>query len=654
MLRLARRETEATEEAAAQFAGARAFVDRCLKAASAHARDPEQIAKLVTDLNDPSAQVRRAARVDLAATGTAGAKICLEALAQTDDESVRANLLFGLTILHPEITPLLLAALADGSGHFRRDAAELAGYLDVREATPWLAAIVSGAETDPAVISAATAALSKMNLPVPTERETRALLMQEIKKIEAGVPEWPTDGSGNATWWSWHHETGPQTERGPGEFVSHEHDPATFSTLAAERLARMLVTCGTPAPRERLLALIYYFETRLILGEATSAQLEDEYSTPEISTTLTTAIKLKKVRAAIFCAQILGSRADSAALVSTNGRPSPLAAAVGHADRVLRYVALEAIMKLAPQTTFAGASNVPKALWEFAAGSGASQAVAASSIAVRGSDWAAQLRERGFDAVPSTSGSQALAIATESPRLSLILIDSDIHRPALREVVFQLRSHSRTGRIPIAVLSSLHGLDPARRMAAEDDRLIAVPRPHDLIAMDDIVSRLKELGKSQESLERRTEQATQALTWIGHLLENGHPYDELLRGATALQETVYVPELVEPSLRALTVVGTAGSQQTLLDLVSQSANPIELRQRAADAFATNVDRVGKQLTPAEIHRQYDRYNSSAAADQETQQVLGQVLDVLEGKSGDSEGKKLRTQNPVAQTPGINP
>ncbi|MGI9430063.1 MAG: hypothetical protein ACR2NM_15495, partial [Bythopirellula sp.] len=408
-----------------------------------------------------------------------------------------------------------------------------------------------------------------------------------------------------------------------------------WQVLAIARLSGALARLPSASDTDQYRWLIYAYQVAELLGNEPSAVTQKfaaSLGAKGLGEALAKAIKENQVAAAIACAKLLGDQADSEAFRSAGVQPSPLAAAVGHVDRELRYVALEAIMKLSPQTTFSGASNVPKALWEFAAGAGAPQAVAASLIAVRSSDWAAQLRERGFDATPTTSGSQSLAFATESPRLSLILIDSDIGRPQLREVLFQLRSHSRSGRIPIAVLSSLHNLDQSRRIADHDDRMIAVPRPHDPVSMDDIVSQLKELGHPQPSPERRLEQALQALTWIGQLLDQGHPYDELHRGASVLQETIYVPELLEPSLRALTIVGTAGSQQALLDLVSQNTQPIELRHRAADAFASSVQSFGKQLTPLEIRRQYDRYNASEAADEETQKVLGQLLDVLERKN----------------------
>ena len=642
LLQLARQETPAGEEPGAQFAGARAFVDRCLKIASERARDPQRLAKLIANLNDPTDAARRAARVDLAATGTAGAAAGLEALAQSEDEAERANLMLGLTSLQPEIEPLLLAALADGKGHFRRDAAELAGYLRVESARPWLAAAAAGLSDEPAMVTAAIAALQKMNLPVPTPQEARTLFRNELDRLERGVSPDHRPAAEAYQWWTF--------DPNGNKYAARELSAADVQVMAIARLTRSLANLPGAADEDRKSFLIYAYQVSQVLGIEPDEELQ-QFATslgPEqLGETLEQAVHEDRVAAAIACAKLLGQQANSEAFRASGFQASPLAAAVGHADRELRYVALEAIMKLAPQTTFAGASHVPLALWEFAAGAGAPQAVAASSIAIRGSDWAGQLREKGYDATPTTSGSQTLAVAIESPRLGLMLIDSDIGRPLLREVVFQLRSHYRTRRVPIAVLSSLPNLDQSRRIAERDEWLIAAPRPYEPVAMAEILDQLNKLGSPPGSPEQRTKRAVQALTWIGQLLENGHPYDELLRGASVLEETVYVPELVEPSLRALTIIGTAGSQQTLVDLASQDFQPIELRERAAAAFATSVERFGKQLTAAEVHRQYDRYNASATADEATQQVLGRVLDVIEEK-------KFHAKNPGDEAPGLRP
>ncbi|MCH8839450.1 MAG: hypothetical protein IH831_01990 [Planctomycetes bacterium] len=175
-LSLARRDRPAGEGETAPLAGARQFARRCIQAAAQQARDPERVAQLVAQLNDPSAEVRNAARVDLAVTGTAGAQACLEALAREADETRRANLMLALTKLRPEVDPLLLAVLADGEGHLLRDAAELAGHTGMLSAAPLLAAVGVKPENDQETIATAQTALAKLGLSHADLAEARERL----------------------------------------------------------------------------------------------------------------------------------------------------------------------------------------------------------------------------------------------------------------------------------------------------------------------------------------------------------------------------------------------------------------------------------------------------------------------------------------------
>ena len=399
--------------------------------------------------------------------------------------------------------------------------------------------------------------------------------------------------------------------------------------LTLGRLARTLVSCGESTLEDRRILAIYYLErpAELTLAEDHLAQ----FTTNELSGILAEAIERNRVHAATSCALELGQRGEAATLSSFDSRPAPLAKALKHPDRRLRYAALEAVMKIAPRRSFAGASGVPKALWRFAAGTGTPQAVAGSSVATRASDWAGQLRALGYDAAPAGSGREALESAIRSPRLALVLVDSDIGRPRLREVLYQFRAAETTARVPVAVLSSLPNLDRARRLAEADPLLLAVPRPHRREALEAIVQRLSELGATMCSPDERMQQATAALQWIAQLQAAGHPYDEFLRESDVASRTLYVPELLEPSLKVLAVLGTAGSQRTLIEWASNASVPLESRQQAVGAFTKSVQRFGKLLTPTEISLQFDRYNASETESRDTQQVLGQLLDILEGK-----------------------
>jgi hypothetical protein len=625
-LNLAEKDGGADEGAANPLTGAREFARRTMKAASDRSRDPQRLARLVADLNDPVTEVRHAARVDFSVTGTAGAQACFETLAETDEEEYRANLLLALTGLRPAMDPLLLALLADGTGHVLRDAAELAGHVGLLDAAPLLAAIAVSYRSDPAVRATAQTALGKLALSRVDLSDARGLLLGEIRRLEAGVPAEHQVADADSLWWTF--------SASDGKFASRELPAEARQLLTIARLAKVLGSLPNATSQDRRISLLYAYQTARQLDQPLSPEVQElteMISVEELSAVLADALKHDQIAAATACAELLGQRGDAATLISLNARPSPLAQALKHPDRRLQFAALEAVMKIAPQRSFPGASGVAPALWRFAAGAGTPQAVAASSVVARASDWAGQLRGLGYDATPAATGREALEAAVLAPRLALVVVDSDIGRPLLREVLYQLRGSSVTAQVPVAVLSGLHNLERAQSLAENDPLLLAEVRPHDQQQFAAIGDRLMELGFSFGTAGQRLEQAAQALEWLAQLLETGHPYDELLREADVASQTLYVPELLAPSLKVLAALGTAGSQRTLVDFASNPGAALEARQQAARAFAASVQRHGKLLTPTEVSLQFDRYNACETADRGTQQVLGYLLDVLEGK-----------------------
>ncbi len=625
-LNLARRDSPADDGEATPLAGARQFARRCIEAAAQRARDPQRVAQLVAQLNDPSTEVRNAARVDLAVTGTAGAQACLEVLAQETDEARRANLMQALTRLRPEADPLLLAILADGEGHLLRDAAELAGHTGMLEAAPLLAAIAVDSQRDPAITAAAQTALTKLGLSRADLTEARELLLGEIRRLEASAPVDNFSDDAASLWWTF--------SASNNQLFSQPLPAESQQMFTIARLARTLAALPQATSHDRQTALLYAYQLERKFAQPMSPKLEQlaqSVDIEDLSDMLGDAIRHGQVAAATACVELLGERGEAAALTSFDSRSTPLARALKHADRRLRFAALESVMKIAPKRSFPGASGVPKALWQFAAGAGTPQAVAASSVTTRASDWAGQLRALGYDAALAASGRETLEMSIHSPRLALVLVDSDIGRPRLREVIFQLRAAEPTARVPVAVLSSLPNLDRVQRLAETDPLLVAVARPHSREAFESVVQQLSELCTAMCSLDERLQQATDTLQWIAQLQATGHPYDEFLRESNVASRTLFVPELLQPSLDVLSVLGTAGSQRTLVDLASNASMPVETRQQAVEAFANSVQQFGKLLTPSEMSLQFDRYNASETETRDTQQVLGQLLDILEGK-----------------------
>ena len=164
----------------------------------------------------------------------------------------------------PTVDPLIIAALADGQGQFRRDVAELAGHQHLLEAVPWLATFAAGGDADTDVVATAQAALIRMGLSVPDEADARAVINRELEKIDAGIP---TDSLPNETglWWTFD----PATKK----FTSRELISCERRSLIHARLARNYLALATATPAERQLAIISAIEAAHVLGENPSAEI---------------------------------------------------------------------------------------------------------------------------------------------------------------------------------------------------------------------------------------------------------------------------------------------------------------------------------------------------------------------------------------------
>lgn len=618
------------------FAGAREFAQKCLDAAAAEARDPARLAKIIAQLNAPAKEDRYAALVDLKATGDAGIIAALAALAKASNDEVRSHLIAALAEMRPAVDGAAVAALAEGHGQFRRDAAALAGQLRLGAAVPYLAAMA--VSTDAADANAAAQAIATLGLSQPDAAQAQATIERRLAQLVA-QPIVADNEALRESWWS----LDPKTQA----VVVAAYPPRKIHALQVARLTRALAEAGGAAtPATRRAAVIAAWEEQALLQRPLApeaAQWISEMTPAELSATLAECVKTERYAAAAQAAAELGRRGDLSILATSDGRPGPLAAALNSPDRELRFAALAAVMQLSPQRSFPGASFVPTALWHFAAGAGEPLAIVAAPGQTRASSWAGELRGAGFQTMPATTGRGALLAAIDpasAARLELVVLDSEISQPPIGETLYQLRANEPTSRTPVLISSSTARWADAQRLAAHDPLALAAPRPDGADALAALAKETLALDpRPRPAAERRREQAAQALDWIAQLMAAGGPYDELHRDALLVNLSLFAGDLAEPSLRVLAAAGTADSQLALVDFASAASTPIEARRQAAAALAANVRDHGVQLTSAQVLRQYERYNASESADADTQQVLGQILDILERKEPSPTGAR---------------
>jgi hypothetical protein len=588
------------------------FADACTSAAAARANDPQRIAKLIADLSAPSANVRVAARNDLAAAGEPAMVATLEAWAREGDPQRRAAIASAVVAMDPLAINPLLGMLTTSDPVLRHDVIQLLKAMRVTLAKPFIAT-----ET-----STATA---------------QRLLDDAIGRSQRGMRSFATDANDNVAIWNWDDAT---------KQLSVAHYPVREAeTIWAARLA---LEYARLRPTERLAqcqALVLGLEAdALTSGRPSPAVLKllDSADGDMLNMVLSAAMKHNFARAAVAAAKTLGRRGDAGVLYVVSPNPAPLADALRYPDRSVRFAALEAIMKLDPPRPFPGASLVPETLGYFATSASQRRAVVAMPVADEASTLAGRLAALGIEAEPAGRGAAAVTTAGQSADLEIVLVDMDIDGPGIRDVLYALRTNAATGQVPIGLLATGERLDAAHRLADQHQRVVAFPRPQSDAAVAELVSRLGQISARENITPQvRAAMAGQALAWLGELLAREHTFYDLRSQAPVVTAALYLPEMSGRAVDALAQLGTSDSQRTLVVFASHLSVPIEARRQAARAFATSVQRHGLLLTEAEILQQYDRYNASQSLDAATQQVLGSVLDSIESLRAQADAGRTR-------------
>jgi hypothetical protein len=589
------------------------FADACMAAAAAAANDPKRIARLVAAAADPSPEVRTVARNDLAATGQTGATAVLEALAKETDHSRRAALLTAAAHIRPFVVGPLLAMLETGDPTLRADVAALLSKLNVPQSVPLILASRDASE--------------------------RAL-RSALDHFRQGVPPFAVDEADQVELWTW---SDPQKRLAARRYPADE-----AKTIWMARLAIKLAQLRPENPQYRRDAIVLGLQANESLnayGERQSAASPFSFleqaagfavaaDTATLNHALKFALTQRHARAAAALIVELRIRGDVTVLATRDGQPSPLADALVHPNRGVRFAALRTIMSLDPKSPYPGSSRVPESLAWFAGGTGDHTALVAMPTNLAASDVAGMLTAHGLDAEATNRGRDAVSLARQMADLEMILVDTDIRAPNIREVLYELRVSPTTGEIPIGLLAPEGQLEMAERLAEEHERVFAVSRPHSAEVLARVVEQVSSMApRNSVPAEGRATEAVEAVAWLAKLASGERPFYKIRRTEPIIQAALYHANAAQSAIAALERLGTPASQRALISYASQPALPLAGRTQAAAAFRDSVAAHGVLLTNEEILAQYDLYNASATLDAQTQQVLGALLDTIESRRG---------------------
>lgn len=617
------------------------FVEACMAAAAAAARDPQRLGELLGRFSDDSPVVRRAARADLQDAGIDGVRFAIRSLATEQNADRRLELQRVLAGMGPLATGPLLGALSTENPQLAADVIGVLAALRESHALPLLVvpALLSPADS-PAGPAAQRAYQRLTGRPIsPDEAERR--LAHEVSRYIKGVLPFTPDADGRIELWFWDDQAQQfSTERYP----SHEARVVWAGRLAEqldrlnpsdEKHRRMALLLGLEAAKLRQGYELSFGELELSdsLSEAVRIQMADAHG---VSRLLADALAADCAGAAAAACDLLAQAGDDGVLYSVGGGFSPLAEALHSAHRRVRFAALRAVLALDPQSPYPGSSRVPELLEFFARGGGESTVLVASPVIEKASTVGGLVASAaGYEVDVADTGNDLVRLARDAADAEFIVVDATIDSPGVRDVLYSLAAHPAAAGLPTAVLAPAGREYVAQRLAEENPRVVAFARPHSTEAAQALVEQLiARAGRNYVTREERAEQAMFAMEQIGELLARDHCIYNVRGNADLLGRAAFRAELSEQALASLPLLGTPASQQTLLDYASRPTASIESRRVAAEAFNRSVRRHGVLLTTDEILRQYDRYNASADADAEVQQVLGKVLDTLEaGRDG---------------------
>lgn len=587
------------------------LVEKAMAAAAANAGSEERLDALLGRLTAGDlAQQQRVLR-ELRRTGSTGVSFLLTKLASARDAQAEARIREALVALAPESLPALMTATASDDPAVATQASYAIGrlaQLGRLDATlPATMLLRSALTRDDAVGKAARWSYMQAHSTLPDRAVAAAIIDRAIDTLDRGGLQLPVS-PGNA--YALLGYSGLPSDVVTDAFLAQlaaDHAALAPADLASQRRAALLAAeAGDLRPQQSVTL--------------------DKFSAGELQKMLRTALeKSYDGAAATICAEFV-RRNDADVLVGMEGRPTPLATALKNPSPLVRYAALSAVMRLEPQTPFAGSSAVADALAYFAAARGARRAIVAAPTLAYASEVAGMLPAAGYSARPVNSGTELIEQVGGSPDIELLLIDLAVVRPAIRETLFRLRRMPAGGTLPIAIMAPDGRLLEAQNLAAEHDgAVIAVPRVRETQSAVSLAERLAGLGIATPAATRR-DRAVQATEWIAQIAERGPKFYELRNSIPQL--TAALPAGTQPTA-TLASLGDAESQQRLAAQAGNASLPIGNRRAAAEAFSESVERYGLLLTETQVLRQYNLYNNSATADSETQKLLGSVLDAIE-------------------------
>jgi CheY-like chemotaxis protein len=620
------------------------LADAVLAVAARQAEDPQRLAALVAKLQDPAADVRAQAMVGLQRGGVAAVTPLLAVLANDQPTPAQSAAGAALVQLGADAVDPLVAALEAPDQALVARVLQVLAAMNKRDLALWMQAPWAAPSSPADLRRAAQQAMLRLCGATPTPADAAALLAQKARGYLEGREPLALLPDGSVLFWRW-----DATKK---QSLSQKLAADTASRAMAARLARDAYRIAPDDREIRTLYLLASLEAAAYEQGLDRPLAADHPAVAELARidvdaleqVLSAGMRDRYPAAAAVAARVLGVRGVAPRLLYQGSHVAPLVIAARHADPRLRIAAIEAIVGLQPARPYSGSSFLPEAISYFAASSGRRRVLVGSPHAEDALQMAGSLLAAGYVIDTATDGHELVRKAAASPDYELALIDMTLDKPTAEFVVQQLRHDYRSAELRVGLIARDGFLPRAELIAGTDKLTLAFSRPHTAEELAWQVGQLARLAPRQfVPYAVRQQQARQAMEWMAQLSTQWPRLYDVYRFQDALLAALHVAPLAPQAIGVVQRLGTPECQRGLVELASQPAEPLAVREAAVKAFRQNAARFGILLSSAEIVRQYARYNQSESADRGTQRVLGAILDCVESP------RRARSGSPAGPT-----
>jgi len=248
-------------------------------------------------------------------------------------------------------------------------------------------------------------------------------------------------------------------------------------------------------------------------------RLNTEFSLNEMEEYLTECLKTKFYDAAILALLALGEKGDASLLqpisarngqvldptlcVSSTESYSPIIVALHAPHRLLRFSALQTIMKLNPQKPFPGSSRVTDTIAWFLRTDGHSKVLIADETNAEATILGGRFRQFGYAFQTATTTREVLEKALLYCDYSMILMNVRVLAANADLLLQQLALDPRTADVPIVLLAHPEDFKKAELLAQNIAKCIWFPCPS---RDEDLKLLLSLAGRIQTSVNLKDEQ----------------------------------------------------------------------------------------------------------------------------------------------------